>query len=405
MRSSPVPIYLNQAMVSGGNFLTGLVLVRALGLEQFGVYSMLFVVTLLITTTHNALFSAPMLTIVPSISETERIRYLGALNLVQSIGCVFVFIAILVITHILCNWWPGLSGYAVPLAASSALIPVQEWQRRYLIATEEVMDAVIHEGFRLILLFSTLGIYFLHGTLTVSTALLTLALSSGITYALSFFGHTPGLLLASAAKALQQNWSHARHLMPSYQLEWASLQGFLIVAGALLGSQAAGAIRAAQNILGPLNIAYQAADNIYPAAGARVLSRDGVPALNAYFMRSARRGLIALGIPCALIAYYADEIMLFVYGTGVSAFGSLVIWQAASLLLGFSFKLMTAYLRVTGSTRPVLNATMVGVFFTYVLIFPFGIHFSADGIMLAKLISESLAIGFIGYFLAGIIRR
>ena len=392
-------------MVSGGNFLVGLVLVRTLGLEQFGVYAMLLVVGLLITTTHNALFSAPMLTIAPSIPDVARKGYLSSLNMAQLTGCLIVFAVTLLTMDILCLWWPGLSDYTLPLAASSALIPMQEWQRRFLIVTEKALDAVIYEGFRLVVLFSTLAICFLQDALTVSSALLALALSSGLTYVLGFFGQIPRPRRALASSTLRQNWTHAKHLIPSYQLEWASLQGFLIVAGALLGPHAAGAIRAAQNILGPLNIAYQAADNIYPAAGSRVFSRNGMRGLKTYFTGSARQGLIALGIPCSAIAYFAPEIMHLVYGRDLVAFSSLVVWQAASLMLGFSFKLLTAYLRVIGSTHLILNATFVGVCSTYLLIFPFGLHFAADGIMLAKLVSEALAIAFAGYFLAGALNR
>lgn len=394
------PIYLNQAIVSGGNFLVAVVLVRTLGLEQFGQYSLLFVALLLLSATHNALFSAPMFTIAPSLPKSGRPGYYANLNLLQVALCLTFFVAVPPIMFCVGTWWEVASAVAWPLAAASACVPLQEWQRRYLVSTRQLVRAVVYDGLRLTIWLLALASLYVSDRLSVATALLALALSSGLVYVLGIFDANPRLSCSHAIQTARKNWAHARHLLPAYQLEWAGLQGFLIVAGVMLGAQLAGAIRAAQNILGPLNIAYQAADSIYPARGARALAMHGRDALRAYFLRSARIGIPALALLCFLVALFSADIIRIAYGPELVEHASLVIWQAISLVLGYTFKLLTAYLRVVGNTRKVLMATLVGVVAAYLFIYPLGLQWSADGIMLAKVSAECLAIGFVGYALA-----
>ena len=399
-----LPVYLNQAIISGGNFVVGLFLVRTLGLEQFGQYAMLFVALLLLSTTHNALFSAPMFTIAPAFSTKASKAYMASLNLLQAGVGVAIFVSVLLLSTMVGWWWPDVSEHLWWFAAACACVPIQEWQRRYLIACGKLVDAVVYDGFRIAVWLIGLSILYLKGQLTVTGALQILALSSGLVYLMSFLGTTPGFSTSTVAATVRRNWIHARHLMPSYQLEWAGLQGFLIVAGLLLGPQFAGAIRAAQNILGPLNIVYQAADNIYPTRGARILMAHGFAATRAYFSRAVSFGVPLLAVPCGVIAFFADEVIVLVYGQQMLAHGSLVIWQAISLLLGFALKLLSAHLRVLGKTRPILISTLISVSVTYLLIYPLGAMLFANGIMVAKLLAESIAIGFAAYALTGAIK-
>src|SRR5688572_32875759 len=61
----------DQVVVSGGNLLTGVLVARFLGIEQFGVFSLLWLVLLLLQGTQSATILAPMVTIGPKEQRAD----------------------------------------------------------------------------------------------------------------------------------------------------------------------------------------------------------------------------------------------------------------------------------------------------------------------------------------------
>ncbi len=61
----------DQAMVSGVNFLTGILLARYLGIEAFGQFMLAWMLVLLVNTLQYALVIAPMMSIGPKQPEAE----------------------------------------------------------------------------------------------------------------------------------------------------------------------------------------------------------------------------------------------------------------------------------------------------------------------------------------------
>jgi O-antigen/teichoic acid export membrane protein len=197
------------------------------------------------------------------------------------------------------------------------------------------------------------------------------------------------------AQALGKNWQHGRNLLPSYLLEWVRTQGFIILGGLLIGVQAVGAIRAAQNIMGPLNVFYQAIDNIFPIEGAKRLANEGKKSMVSYFLSSGAKGIALFAIPCLIISASSYWIMDFLYGHPFTNFHTLVIWQAFSVMLAFAYRIGTSFLRAANITKPIFSSSIVGCVGILIFIVPLSSILSEDGVMLAKIIAEIFSISFV----------
>ena len=78
----------DQAVVSAGNFLLGLLLARILGLDVFGVYSLGWIVLLGAASLHQALFTQPFQTLLPTFSGAAQARYVAAAQSLQTVAAL-----------------------------------------------------------------------------------------------------------------------------------------------------------------------------------------------------------------------------------------------------------------------------------------------------------------------------
>src|SRR3989339_512327 len=98
----------DQAMVSGVNFLTGILLARYLGLEEYGRFTLAWMAVLLCNSFQQAGIIAPMMSIGPKQKKEDGPSYYGTLFIHQQLsfprleyrqhcpafGCCFVLMAV-----------------------------------------------------------------------------------------------------------------------------------------------------------------------------------------------------------------------------------------------------------------------------------------------------------------------
>src|SRR6476620_5455209 len=79
---------LDQALVSGSNFITGIILVRGLGLVEFGRFTIAYAILLLANSVQLSFISSPMITL-GSLCATpqERRHFVRGIFGVQLIFC------------------------------------------------------------------------------------------------------------------------------------------------------------------------------------------------------------------------------------------------------------------------------------------------------------------------------
>ncbi len=74
---------LDQAIVSGGNFLIGIILTRVLGLQSYGEYSLLWLLVLFASSIQHAGILTPMYTFAPQLEKEKQRTYLHNLLALQ----------------------------------------------------------------------------------------------------------------------------------------------------------------------------------------------------------------------------------------------------------------------------------------------------------------------------------
>lgn len=347
-------VLADQAIVSGCNFLVGVLLARFLGLHDFGQWTLVLGVVLYVNTIAGALIWLPMLTIAPSMSDRTQSRafLMGALACQMQLAAMLtaaIGLGSWVVVNLRPDWLtPQLAWGLMCLAGAFQL---QEWVRRACFACQDAapafgIDLVTYGGQLLIVL----ALHF-SARLSVESALFGVA----VAYLLGFL---VGLLLLGWRpdwRGGRLTWQRLLDMGRSYlfgeQTQWVGTAGLLYVAAHLIGPQAAGAVRAVQALLGPTNVLFQAFNNLIQPQSSAAHGAGGRQAMNALLRKVAWQFGVPLVGGLLVLAWMGDQAMALAFGGDYAQHGDLVAWQCLQVALTFAWLLMMCKVRTIG--RPV----------------------------------------------------
>lgn len=382
----------DQAMVSGTNFLIGILLVRHLGVEQYGTFVLLWMIVQFCNSIQNAVIVSPMLSIGPKISAGEQTYYYSAATILQFSSMLLVPLGLFLAIATPKAWLPDWLNpdYFIPLAVCAFIVQLQDYARRYLFANEKysaafALDFIAYPG-QLV----TVTVL-LRQMPSVEIALwgIVIAMTISVLLAVKLVRFRP-VTMSYAKNTLQRHWKMSRWLLGSVILQWFSGNYFLIASGAILGPIAVGSIRAAQNLLGVTHIFFQGLENIVPVRASQYYKKDGLPAMKKYLGQvaiSIGGGTVAIAL---VFAIFAEQLFSVLYGgasaeTVIASYWYIPIY----LFIALGLPLKTA-LRTLEKTSSVFWGYVLSAIFSFLLakqlISEFSIHGAMFGLLSGQII-------------------
>lgn len=351
----------DQALVSGSGFLTTVLLVRWLGLDAFGSFSLLWLGVLLAVGLGQALIGQPALTIAPKLEHGSRAQreYLGALWVLElGYSLLVLVVGWLAYGAALRTWGEGgLTRCLWPVTWAAVGRQAQAFARALLFAQEArrrvvFIDAVAYPGQLL-----ALGWLAAVGRLDLPGALWVVAATSAAATIAACIGRPWRTSREALRSAVRRHWRSGRWLAAMQILQLCASNAFVVAAAALLGAGAAGAIKAAQGVIGVLHVGFLAMENFVPVSAARLYVRGGSGALARYLAHVGRVGTAATIALSVALAAGARPLLALVYHraagaelvTALRAFALLYVFAFAVTLLQIAF-------RTVEHTRPVFLA-------------------------------------------------
>jgi O-antigen/teichoic acid export membrane protein len=225
--------------------------------------------------------------------------------------------------------------------------------------------------------------------LTVHTALWSIAITSAAAFLLGRVFERLDGNRAEVEEAWRQSRTLSRDLAIANQLQWFVYQGAMLIGAGVLGAEAAGSVRATQNVVGPVNVAYQAMENLVPLKAGEEMRRGGVTRVAAFLFRFGSRGFLALTVLFLVIAFFARDFLTFFYRRRVAAYAGVLDLQMFYFLLLWPLRQFTYLFRTIGRTTPILMASVVAALTSLLLVYPCIRSFDAMGIMVAAVAGQS----------------
>lgn len=390
-RSRRALTLLDQALVSGSNFITGIILVRSLGLIEFGRFTIAYAILLLANSVQLSFISSPMITVGSLCADgEERRHFVRGMFGVQMIFCAIASIMAVTGTaaYVSIRHHGGSTGFLLPFSSAVIAFLMQDWLRRCYFTVGKASasfwnDVVSYLGQVVVLCL----LWWMHG-LSLNTALWAIAITSGAAFAAGAAFERLGCTRSETREAWRRSHAISIDLGIANQLQWLVYQGAMLIGAGVAGAQAAGGVRATQNIVGPVNVAYQAMENIVPVRAAEEMKRGGMARVSAFLLRFGSVGFLALLVFFSAAAIFSRQFLSFFYGRQLHAYAGVLDLQMLYFLLTWPIRQVSFLFRTIRHTRPILVGSVVAAIVSLSAVYPAVRGFGAMGIMMAAVAAQ-----------------
>jgi O-antigen/teichoic acid export membrane protein len=386
----------DQALVSGMNFLTNVLLARLLGLQEFGIFTLAWMTVLFCNSLQMALVIAPMMSIGPKQTDEEAPVYFSVTLIQQlimaSVSFVLLLIGVWASQFFFPHW--GISTLAFPLAFVCFSFQIQEYLRRYFFTRSKAYlafmnDAVSYAGQVVLLLW----LYFHHSG-NISKALYIIGGTSLIAVLFGLIKldklQWPG---SNWRPIVSRNWKFSKWLAACALMQWSSGNFFIVAATWVWGASAAGIFRVAQSLIAVTHVWFQGLENVLPATAARLYHFEGRKSM-LHYLRGVGTfwgGVTAL---FAVVISVAPNFWLHkLYGPGYGNYGYILRWYAVLYLVMFGNIVLRAGLRAVERTRPIFWSYIVTTTISLLTAVPLARHWGLNGSMFGMLFVHVAALG------------
>lgn len=182
-------------------------------------------------------------------------------------------------------------------------------------------------------------------------------------------------------EVLKRNWKFSKWLILSALMQWTSGQVFFIVAGALIGTAAVGAMRAAQSFVGIFHILFMGLENVLPSRLSSLARERGERSVYRTLNMSAWLLFSVTFLCFFVIIKYGGVIMDVLYGSEYMEYSFILVLFSLGYVfssLAVIFKMALRYMEIT---FPVFLSMLIATLWSVASSWWLGSHYGVVGIM------------------------
>ena len=391
--------FLDQAILSGFGFVTGIATGRLVGISEFGKFAIAMVFVTLAQLVHEAIFATPMMTLA---GHRERSRsYFSAVVASGIAGAVVLGLvaAAFFAAYYLVQSKPISPGLVVATGLLVTVQCIQVTLRRALFARRKGRLAAVMDLGRYALFVIVLGALLMAGgSVDTELVLWTLA-SSGVAAAIVSIPITGFLRARPRSRvvlaAARQHWQIARWLVAVAVLSFSQDQLLWILGGPILGDASIGGLRATVYLFGPNLVLMNAMMNILPVRSASALAAQGVVGLKSFLVRFAIPfGAINGAFILAAVLPGATWLALLF---GPAYVDYVPVLQIMGMAIAFSVvrDYTVHYFRAIRSTDAIFYSFLWGFVAAIVCVYPLTKWFGIEGLATCTVISQFTSMSYL----------
>ncbi|HEY2384488.1 MAG TPA: polysaccharide biosynthesis C-terminal domain-containing protein [Terriglobia bacterium] len=310
----PGAAFLDQAILSGTNFVAAFILIKTVAKEEYGYYSIALAASLFLVSIQNAVVTTPLAVLLAGKHDEEKDSYAGSLYWGQMMALVPAAAAGLLSSVALYLY--GFHGMKVVMAGclsfAAAGLLLREFARAYYFAEQSPYTVLLLDSYYAAAFLVLIGVVYRSFRMTAATAFVVMGISA----------------LVATALIKNRNWIFSwPAIRESYREHWPlakwSLAGVLVthlqsyctlyLTGTMLGSSAAGSVAASRLPLTPMTLLQTGWNKVAIPRGAHLREAGRL-------RRFLREQALVAGVVAAGVAAYAA-----------------LLWMSAGFLKTFLF--------------------------------------------------------------------
>ncbi len=330
---------LDQGLISGPNFLMGILLARWLAPEQYGAFALAFAAFLLLSLFYQALLIEPQSVLGPSAYRDSQRHYLGLLLRIQTGVALATFLVLGLSAWLVRelapsgSLWRALAG--ITFTAPCVLL---FWLVRGACYVKLApQTAVIGGVFYSSLVLGGLFVACRWSLLSPFAAFLLMALAAAATSGLLLIRLRPALKLKTGIPTsigiVRQHWAYGRWALASAVVTWIPWNIYYALLGKFVGMTQAGSLRALLNLFSPMAQGCTALCLLFLPYAARISQDDGLAGI-----RNLAKKITLLFAGASIgywgiIILFREPILRFLYAGKYLGVSSLLSWVALAAVL------------------------------------------------------------------------
>lgn len=388
--------FVDQVMVSGANFVGGILLARAFGLYEFGRFALAWMVVECAASLQFAALLQPMLNIGPKQADGDRERYFHAVAAQQGLAALLLgmlaWLGAMVAGRLLHD--SALAELGAPLCAAIVAYQLHNFFRRYFFLRERPLQGLVNDILRFgIQLTATLALPLFWHDPAASNGLWIIAGACAVSSALGAGVFGPiGWNGTFFRRVVARHWEFSKWLIPSAVMFWMTSQAFLVLSGIVLGAAVTGGLKAVVSITGLLNILLLSLDNFAPAQASRAFHVGGLAELRRYMVRLAILiGVLMLAV-VAVLNLAPELIVRLLYGEKYEGIGYLVRWFCAPAVVFGLGSILIIWAAAMEWTRLIFLSYAAATIFTVAAAYPLTRSAGIAGVVAGSLLVECIRV-------------
>lgn len=389
-------VLADQAVVSGSNFVIGILIAKAFGLADLGVYAYAWMVLMMCSSLLQNLLWVPLVNEYVKMAEGEKEAYLGKVFICHMLfSCLAALLSALFILLLSgTSFFSALKPLVIALPILIFSYTLYDFARRAHLLKSNLLKVLLLDvlvnwsqvAFLVFQLWKNKAVlmdtmFFCAATYLFGLLWLGTGFKQSIRGASHFFS------------VLQGQWNNTRWLLATAILQWFAGNFFLVSAGSILGPESAGIVRIAQSVVGVLNVFFIALEMYVPARSSAVYHKGGREQLTQYTLRILRLGLIVCLLFVLVVTLFSSPLLAWLYGKGYDRYAYVVAVFAAFYTIVFVGYPLRFALRAMDKSKAMfvgyVLATVFSLFFSHIMIHAWGIWGVLAGLAGTQIIMQA----------------
>ena len=358
LKADKTKVILDQAIFSGTSFITMLILARALGLYEFGIFASVQLYTFLLMSISGAFVIQPMQVLYGK--SMDKSAYIASTIFIQSGSAILMAIVMLLAYLIAVLLGFSWASILIPAGAFGIVTIFYDYVRKRLLVEDRPDQLIIIDALMsFVQVVIAVLTYFFHLDVDHVLGLISLGLIPGIMYGVALMSDNFNLL--DIRKYTFEHMTQARWLAPTAMVQWMTSNFFVASSGLYLGVAALGAFRLVQTLFGLINILLQGLESyILPQAAIRFQRSTDEAYL--YLKNLTKRAILPMSIILGLMFVFADYIIIWAGGDAYMEYGFVIRW----MVILYVFILVNYPVRILIRLHEMNHLFLVGYILSFV---------------------------------------
>lgn len=371
-------ILLDHVVVSGSRFLLSILIARALGLEDFGVYALLWTIVTFASAMQIPVTITPMMQLGPRVLGHRQEEFFATAMFTQLaysvVAVPFITFAAAVIV------WGRPDALAIILAINIYVLIFNQYEyfRRYFFTEGYRVVAFCFDAALYAILLAIILGFVRFGGISIATYLMLSSVPAFVfcllTLRLYQFRRTEWGIHSAQGRRI---WRLASPLIVSTVAGFISGHAFVYFSAFFLGTEEVGGIAAARNVMGPLIILMMALENSMTRE-AVMLHRDSPARLMTFVRQTQIKWVLVFSAYAVIAAIFAEDLLSLSYGDDFGQFYPLIYWLGISAVPQVLSKIQAVKLRTVGNLSAIRDANISAMFIACIIapvaIYLFGLN-------------------------------